>query len=279
MGRNGNNYRNSPILYKAIKKYGYENFSYLILYECIRQVEADIIEDYYIKYFNSQDLAIGYNLKDGGRGGKHSEISKNKIKKSALGRIVSEETREKISKIHKGLPKPKSEMQRKQVSDTMKEWHRNNDHPLLGVPRTEEQKIAQSNKLKNRKISSDVVMKRKLLLIEKFKMTEAQELEIIKLYSEGLSFKDITTKLKINNRKIYRVFKKYNIKSRSGKPKKGERKHSDEVRLKLKNSAKKRWFDPRIDSIKHNIISDYENNVTIKNIMKKYKISTARLYN
>ena len=49
---------NNQILYRAIRKYGLENFSFEILEEC-KAEQLNEKENYWIKYFNSQNE--GYN--------------------------------------------------------------------------------------------------------------------------------------------------------------------------------------------------------------------------
>ena len=57
---------NSP-LYRAIRKYGLENFSFEVLDECDKD-ELDEKEIYYISLFNSANPEFGYNLTNGGQG-------------------------------------------------------------------------------------------------------------------------------------------------------------------------------------------------------------------
>lgn len=52
----------------AMKKYKGQT-SYEILEENLNQDEADFLEKYYIKYFNSTDINFGYNLSPGGASG------------------------------------------------------------------------------------------------------------------------------------------------------------------------------------------------------------------
>lgn len=78
---------NCPLLYKAIRKYGVDNFSFEIQEVC-SQDELDQKEIYWIKYYNSCvffENGWGYNCNEGGAEGK--------------GYIPSLETREKMSKI------------------------------------------------------------------------------------------------------------------------------------------------------------------------------------
>ena len=65
----GNKYLGSGLyLKRAIKKYGKENFSVVMLVACNSKEELDINERYWISYFNSADTKIGYNLTEGGEG-------------------------------------------------------------------------------------------------------------------------------------------------------------------------------------------------------------------
>jgi group I intron endonuclease len=77
------------ILEKAIKKYSIENFKKEILQYCDYEIELDTCEEYWIKKLNTK-VPNGYNLTDGGEGGR--------------GMIISLESRKKISKSKKGKP-------------------------------------------------------------------------------------------------------------------------------------------------------------------------------
>lgn len=84
---------NCPLLYKAIKKYGIDNFSFEIQEICSEE-ELNEKEIYWIKYYNSCvffENGFGYNCNEGGSEGK--------------GYVFSEETREKMSeiKLEKGV--------------------------------------------------------------------------------------------------------------------------------------------------------------------------------
>lgn len=67
-------------LLRAIKKYGKENFKKEILEECMDCSLLDEREIYWIKYYNSIDREIGYNITEGGNTAglkKGHEISRN----------------------------------------------------------------------------------------------------------------------------------------------------------------------------------------------------------
>ena len=93
---------------RARVKYGIESFSYEVLVEILNDDEIilkdtlNLLEEKYISLYHSKDPKFGYNLTDGGKSGK--------------GQIVSQETRNKISKVHKGLKKKMSEQGKRNIS-------------------------------------------------------------------------------------------------------------------------------------------------------------------
>lgn len=52
-------------LYRAIRKYGLESFSFEVITECAAE-SLDELEKYWIKQYNSNDPEYGYNLTEGG---------------------------------------------------------------------------------------------------------------------------------------------------------------------------------------------------------------------
>ena len=85
--QNGYGYRGNEYFFRAIQKYGWDNFDHEILYEGLEKEEAERIEMQLIKDWNLNDRKFGYNISHGG---------------NCLG-SVSEETKQKISKGHKGI--------------------------------------------------------------------------------------------------------------------------------------------------------------------------------
>ena len=84
----------SSIIDKAIAKYGKENFIVETIDICYSIEDCNNKEKYWIKYYNSTDLSIGYNLTPGGEGGntymnkskEELEIIKQKISNANKGR-------------------------------------------------------------------------------------------------------------------------------------------------------------------------------------------------
>lgn len=70
---NGNGYKNNPYFYRAINKYGWDNFFHEIIEKNIlTQEEANQREIYWIKYYDTYNL--GYNLTKGGNNGEHMGV-------------------------------------------------------------------------------------------------------------------------------------------------------------------------------------------------------------
>ena len=71
------------IICKAIQKYGSDNISKEILFEG-NDEELDEKEKYFIELFDSME-PNGYNIRSGGSNGKHSELSKQRMREKKLG--------------------------------------------------------------------------------------------------------------------------------------------------------------------------------------------------
>ena len=93
---NNDKYLGSGLLLKrAISKYGKNNFKKEIIEYCDTQEELDEREKYWIKFYNSQDEKIGYNISPGGQGGIICDIESNFCGKNNYINKMSEEEREK----------------------------------------------------------------------------------------------------------------------------------------------------------------------------------------
>jgi group I intron endonuclease len=86
---------NCRILNKTIRKYGKEQLKIEVLEVC-QDRELDAKEQEYIQKYNTI-VPYGMNIKAGGKSGKHNEETKLMISQSLKGRVVSRETREKLS--------------------------------------------------------------------------------------------------------------------------------------------------------------------------------------
>ena len=118
---NGKGYKESPLFYNAIKKYGWENFEHEVLFDNLSEQDAKQLEIDLISKYKSNNRDFGYNITSGGDGAlgrKMSEESKDKIRKANSGKHPNEETRAKMSKSQKG--RKHSEETRKKISEKHK---------------------------------------------------------------------------------------------------------------------------------------------------------------
>lgn len=106
----GSGYRKQPVIYHAIKKYGWENVNHEIVASNLTKDEACKFEMLLIDKLKSNRHEFGYNIDNGGQtSGSHSPETLEKMRKSMLGeknhnygKDFSKETREKLSLSHKG---------------------------------------------------------------------------------------------------------------------------------------------------------------------------------
>lgn len=94
---------NETKISRAIQKYSKYDFVYGIVEEIEDINLLDEREQYWIKYYNSIDN--GFNIKEGGkcaRGFKQPESSIEKRRQKLIGKPLSDEHKQKISKAHKG---------------------------------------------------------------------------------------------------------------------------------------------------------------------------------
>jgi group I intron endonuclease len=98
------NMKSQRKLYAAAKKYGIDNFEFIILETCDNVPWIlDYREIYWIKYLDSHHN--GYNCTIGGQGfrmGKHSEETKKKMSKNRKGKSLPKEVIEKMIKSRLG---------------------------------------------------------------------------------------------------------------------------------------------------------------------------------
>lgn len=114
-----------PVFAHAILKYGWDNFEHEIVASNLTKEEADNFEKLLIEKLNTKDSEYGYNLREGGSHGRHSEESRRKIGETQKGKTMSEESKKKISESLKGEKSPlygthPSEEARKNMSEAQK---------------------------------------------------------------------------------------------------------------------------------------------------------------
>ena len=181
--KDGSGYK-GQIVYNAIKKYGWENVKHKIIIDNLSFEEACNKEIEFIKKFKSNKKNFGYNVDNGGKciesfseetkqkirksriGKKHSQETRNKISKSLTGQKRTEEQRKNISLGNKGkktrLGVKLSEETKKKISDSHKEYYKrvNGNVWWKGKHHTEETKM----KMRKSKKGKENIKKRKKII-------------------------------------------------------------------------------------------------------------------
>ena len=157
------NYHGSGTIISKIYKKRPHTLKEVYLKTCYSQEELDEWEQYYINFYNTLS-PNGYNLQEGGRGGVPSEDARRKMsnahkglcageKHPMFGKHHSDETKQKISKSHKGKPahnkgKPMSEETKKKLSESKKGLLSGEKNPMFGKHHSDEtkQKISKVHK-------------------------------------------------------------------------------------------------------------------------------------
>lgn len=101
--RNGKGYRNNKYFSRAINKYGWDNFSHIIVAKGLSEDEAKWLEIQLIAAYDSTNPDRGYNISKGGDGANgchHTEEAKKRIGDFHRGKSLSEEHKKKISTNH-----------------------------------------------------------------------------------------------------------------------------------------------------------------------------------
>jgi len=120
---NGKGYAHNYHFNKAIEKYGWDGFEHIVVYQSCSKEVAEAIEKDMIETFQTQNRDKGYNIREGGNSGKHSEETKRKISITKRLQCQDKEYVKKLSDSHKGIPAhnkgvPMSEEQKLKVSQS-----------------------------------------------------------------------------------------------------------------------------------------------------------------
>lgn len=124
--------KDSMYFHSALRKYDPENFEWEVLDSARNIDELNKLEIFLIKLFKT--FGEGYNLTEGGKNYTASTETKKRMSKAQKGRIVSEETRHKISETLTGV-RFSEERVRNMIGARGGE-----KHPLFGKHRSSETK-------------------------------------------------------------------------------------------------------------------------------------------
>lgn len=199
-------------IYNALLKYGYDKFETMIIEMCcpsIPQQMLDKKEAAWICHYNS--VESGYNLRNGGSRGKHSDETKILMSKNGTGRQHSDETKKKISIANTGKIRSNAHMEAIKRANT-------------GIKRSN----ATKSKIRN-------------ALIGKIKSEQHRENLSKSLKGRMLSE---ARKIQIGNFFRGRPIEPCVLANRIGK------KRSEETKEKMRISNKKAWIKRRLDNEK-----------------------------
>ena len=87
--RKGKGYREGTKIFGAIRKYGWENFKHIFLYENCTKLFAQLMEVELISSWQTTEDTFGYNLDSGGSTNMHSDETKLKISASKIGNLYN----------------------------------------------------------------------------------------------------------------------------------------------------------------------------------------------
>lgn len=170
--RRGKGYKHCRHFNSAIQKYGWENIKHEVIKDNLTEQEALVMEIEQIKKYKSDTPEFGYNISHGGNyRGKCSEETKKIISAIHKGKIVSEETKEKMRQNHanvKGANNPNygrkfSEEERQRMSLAHKGKQAGNKNPMFGRKHSEDARKLQSENRKNKCVGAGNHKSRKIL--------------------------------------------------------------------------------------------------------------------
>lgn len=102
-GHTGTGYKSNKHFWNAIKFYGWNNFSHLVLYKNLDLNQASELEKLFIALYKTNNPDFGYNHTNGGeKQQKFSEETRRKMSIAGKGKIITEEWRKHLSEAGKG---------------------------------------------------------------------------------------------------------------------------------------------------------------------------------
>lgn len=125
---NGNGYKPQKLMFRAIKKYGWDNIKHIIVADSLSVDEASNLEKSLIEEYKTTNIEFGYNQSTGGEnspiGVKRSAETREKLRISHLGQTknkgyhLREEQRRHLKEIN--LCKKLSEETKRKISEKNK---------------------------------------------------------------------------------------------------------------------------------------------------------------
>lgn len=248
--KNNKNYFGSGVALKeSIKKHGKNNFKKEFICFCNNLEELNKKEKYYIKFYNSQDRNIGYNITEGGDGNNlswngpklndsHKKNISDGLKKSDKFKKMWEgdehkkklkESRAKSEKVKKII---ESQEWRNKISESVKNSEKfkqaiKNPERSKNISKSMLEseifkKSRASNEFKEKCSAWQKGKKRSPEFLKKFNESRNKTFEIKNkekkdkllniLKENNFNIQDASNKMNITTTSVYRLIKKYNLK-------------------------------------------------------------------
>ena len=194
---------------RAIRKYGKQNFKLEEIEICKTYEDAQEFEKLYIEQYNS--IIDGYNMSAGGGGSVGFKI-REETKAKLRGRIVSLETRKKLSDSSKGNTKwvglKHTDTTKKKQSEVRKK---------IWSQLSEEERAKQSKRFASLSYTSFKGKKhkdstKKLMAEQKWTLTPEQRLMSALMWEEGITQKAIAKMMNTTRSTILRACREFNLK-------------------------------------------------------------------
>ncbi len=139
---------------KALAKYGEIKFTWIILGYCNNKKDLNSAEQVCIDFFKSYNHRYGYNLTLGGEGQIPNDITREKLRKSQLGKKHSEEARKNQSMARRALfDSEKGMLVKERISQRVKEHILRTGYSSKGRKQSEETKEKLRRAATGRKMS------------------------------------------------------------------------------------------------------------------------------
>ena len=180
--KRGGCYKGSPHFYRAIQKYGWDNFEHLILAENLSEAEAKQLEIDLIATYQLRDAQFGYNLAAGGQG--RLKYSTKQEKAARL--LVEKAWQNQYNKEHKDYFKIKNQeyytANPEKYKQKAKQYYRENTEKVKAYSKAYKLEHKEQNKLRN-KANNELrkTLRAKLLTIAKEFPERFSEEELLKL--------------------------------------------------------------------------------------------------
>jgi group I intron endonuclease len=285
---NENYYGSGLLIKRAIEKYGIENFSKEILEECDGYELLSEREIYWIDYYNSTDLLIGYNISSGGDGGdtisnhpnrkkvvekiRKTNIKAGKTYEEAFGVEKAKAYKEKLSKNRLGKTfedlygKERAKEIKAKISKTKK---LNSKCKPKKVTKSKEQlhieKILEYKNLVEKNDNYDYIKVDTYIWRNKYKTKQGYTF-FIKYFTEETMQVHLSKKEKLKRKNISKRIEWY----------KHNYTHSEKTKEKISKSYAKRFLNDKYELLeylysKENTLNSYCEKKGIKSISKYYE--------